>query len=498
MASTRVPARCASCILAISYKRDAACNLGARVGARCHPDHASRLDSLTFDAFAKGLVDRFGQALPARWRPRPEYEIMPANEALYRGFLNGLGAPPAAVGRRADIEALGAREFEREHLFGRPLPVEGWDAPTPADWAADRFWVSSLHEGDGTRLSFPMIGRLAELLLRTNPVARDALRLTYSHLFMDEFQDTTQVQYGLVRTVFLGCEAPVTAVGDNKQQIMRFAMAMDDPFGAFEADFGATRTPLVNNYRSSPGLVRIQHVLAQALDPGAAAPVSKAGATVDGEGCSVWEFSTLEAEAARLAAFVGAQMEEHGLGARDVVLLVRQKASDYAPVLAPAFAARGLALRDETGMAGAVMLQDLLVEEVSEIVVRALRLATGDRGRRHWSACLRDISALRGIGADDGAALTRDWRKTWTASPVGCAPPIPARSAASATPRPSWTRCWTSSGVTASSPRTRPIVEAAGSGRWLPPQRPTSTRAPPPPPTGRQRSTVTKARRRRP
>src|SRR4051794_13557841 len=55
-------------ILAISYKRDAATNLAARVRARCHHSHAARLDSLTFDAFAKGLVDRFGQALTGRWR----------------------------------------------------------------------------------------------------------------------------------------------------------------------------------------------------------------------------------------------------------------------------------------------------------------------------------------------------------------------------------------------------------------------------------------------
>ena len=49
-------------ILAISYKRDAAYNLTQRVSARCHPEQAHRFDSLTFDAFAKSLVDRFGQA----------------------------------------------------------------------------------------------------------------------------------------------------------------------------------------------------------------------------------------------------------------------------------------------------------------------------------------------------------------------------------------------------------------------------------------------------
>src|SRR6185312_8260589 len=56
-------------ILAISFKRDAARNLSDRVAKRCEPELARRFDSMTFDAFAKNLVDRFGRALPARWRP---------------------------------------------------------------------------------------------------------------------------------------------------------------------------------------------------------------------------------------------------------------------------------------------------------------------------------------------------------------------------------------------------------------------------------------------
>src|SRR5262245_4322223 len=62
-------------ILAISFKRDAAFNLAARVRARTHPELSHRFDSFTFDAFSKGLLDRFGQALPKAWRPTPNYEI---------------------------------------------------------------------------------------------------------------------------------------------------------------------------------------------------------------------------------------------------------------------------------------------------------------------------------------------------------------------------------------------------------------------------------------
>src|SRR5229473_8659262 len=88
-------------ILAISYKRDAASTLDKRVRARVHPELAHRFDSLTFDAFSKSLVDRFGQALPERWRPTPDYEIADATDPIVRDFLQRL-RPPATVGTVAD------------------------------------------------------------------------------------------------------------------------------------------------------------------------------------------------------------------------------------------------------------------------------------------------------------------------------------------------------------------------------------------------------------
>ncbi|MEZ2140729.1 UvrD-helicase domain-containing protein [Bradyrhizobium sp. DN5] len=46
-------------ILAISFKRDAAKNLRERFQRRCAKEQANRLDSMTFDAFAKIILDRF-------------------------------------------------------------------------------------------------------------------------------------------------------------------------------------------------------------------------------------------------------------------------------------------------------------------------------------------------------------------------------------------------------------------------------------------------------
>jgi superfamily I DNA/RNA helicase len=85
-------------ILAISYKRDAAAS-PARVRARTHPDLAHRFYSLTFDAFAKDLLDRFSQALPKKWRPTPNYEIKNATFTIVQATLQSLN-PPKSVGTK--------------------------------------------------------------------------------------------------------------------------------------------------------------------------------------------------------------------------------------------------------------------------------------------------------------------------------------------------------------------------------------------------------------
>ncbi|MCK1440450.1 ATP-dependent helicase [Bradyrhizobium sp. 15] len=393
-------------ILAVSYKRDAAFNIAKRVTARCHPEQAHRFDSFTIDAFAKSLVDRFGQALPPEWRPTPDYEIARARDPIVRDFLRSL-APPASVGTYADIMAITVKGFEKQWVVPLPLASRPVAKLSPGVWAADQFWDAWLRRGPRSFLTFAMIGRLAEHLVRTNPMVRQALQLTYSHLFMDEFQDTTQVQYDLVKAVFLGSQTVITAVGDNKQQIMRFAMAMDDPFTPYEADFQSQRTPLKNNYRSSPDLVRIQDILARAIDMKTITPVSKSAAAITGNSCEVWDFQSVAAEATYLAANVASEMTKYGLKPRDFCILVRLRAAEYMKILEPAFAAQGGQLRNEAEMIGEVALQELLGEAVSEIVVALLRVATAPRAGRYWSDCLEALCFMRGLALDDDAARAK-------------------------------------------------------------------------------------------
>lgn len=399
-------------ILAIAFKRDAARNLALRVAQRCQREHASRLDSVTFDAFAKNLLDRFGQALPPRWRPTPDYEILFPKADLFREFLHTAGKSGHRVGTAAQIHAIAPGTFERRFVVAARLPEAGWPSPSAAQWVADAFWRHMLHDGKRSTLTFPMIGRLVELLMRVNETARRAHALTYSHVFMDEFQDTTQVQYDLIHTLFLGTDTLVTAVGDNKQQIMRWAMAMEAPFDVFEGDFGARRIPLLNNYRSSPDLVRIQHVLAQALDAGAPPPVSKTEGAVSGDCCAVWDFVSSRAEARHLVTYMAGEMKSHGLQPRDFVLLVRQKADGYAQELAPHFAAAGLRLRNEDASVGALKLQELLTEDLSIDCMLLLRVAMTRNAGAAWAAALRTLEGLMPAGFDPSDANHRQLSKS--------------------------------------------------------------------------------------
>jgi superfamily I DNA/RNA helicase len=383
-------------ILAISFKRDAAKNLKDRVAQRSYREHALRFDSLTFDAFAKGMLDRFFGALPEKWRPTTDYEILFTNYRTFPDFLNSLGG---------DARSIRQNTFEKRHVLGSPLPPTGIEVADVASWAAERWWETCLRASNKSNLTFPMIGRLVELLLRVNPLIRNALRVAYSHVFMDEFQDTTHVQYDMVRTAFWGSDAVLTAVGDNKQQIMRWAMALDDAFSDFENDFEAKRVPLIRNYRSSPALVRIQHHLALAVDPECRRARSMTSQEMAGDACMVLEFDTPQSEARYLAEIIVSGVNDDGLGPRDFALLVKQKPQTYEPLLVDAFKRHEIKIRVEAD------LQDLLVERLTDVLVAFLRFGARERAGMAWNDCFNLLAVLRGISPDDslsGRALQRE------------------------------------------------------------------------------------------
>src|SRR5271157_1643859 len=315
-------------ILALSFKRDAARNLETRVGKRCSAEHARRFDSLTFEAFGKTILDRFGRALPRHWRPAQNYEIdFEINERnaadLLRSISGVEGGLPAT-----EIESIQPVTFYREHFTSKlsaelPRPMTSFERARVALW----YWL--LHRRKPSRLNFQMIDRLAELILRLNPKILTALRSSYSFVFLDEFQDTTDVQYDLIKTAFLGTPAVLTAVGDDKQRIMGWANALKGIFEQFEHDFLAQPVRPRMNYRSAPRLVEIQKIIAKALDGKSEPAIAyDDGSTGNGE-CRVFLYESHLIEAAHLAGLIEGWVVGDGVDPRDVCVLTRKRDTYY-------------------------------------------------------------------------------------------------------------------------------------------------------------------------
>ncbi|MGB3758906.1 MAG: ATP-dependent helicase [Rivularia sp. (in: cyanobacteria)] len=376
-------------ILAISFKKDSAKNLKDRVTERCSKKDALRFDSLTFDAFAKSMLDRFMGALPDIWQPTKDYEIYFAKDAEYASTLRF---------HSLDTKDKSITKFKKNWVLGSTLQLQGIEEipNQPLSTAAKYWWNACLHMGKNSRLTFPMMGRLVGLLLRTNPKICNALRATYTHVFMDEFQDTTHVQYDLVKTAFIDSPTILTAVGDKKQQIMRWAMALDNAFGEFEKDFQAQRIQLSYNYRSSPELVKILHDLALTIDTNYQQVQSKILGTISEDACVIWDFHTPKAEAEYLAKTILDSINAYKLTPEDFVILVKQKADTYESCLQEGFRKYGLKIR--------VTQQDILAEPLATIFISFLRFGSRKRAGVYWSDCHKILANLRGVDlADDGS-----------------------------------------------------------------------------------------------
>lgn len=107
----------------------------------------------------------------------------------------------------------------------------------------------------------------AELLLRSyelltrNEILRKHYSGRFSHILVDEFQDTSQLQYKWLR-LLSGAEASVFVVGDDDQSIYAFRGANTGNMKDFERDFNISEIiKLEQNYRSHGNILDAANTL---------------------------------------------------------------------------------------------------------------------------------------------------------------------------------------------------------------------------------------------
>lgn len=323
-------------ILAISFKVDASHNLKARVRKRCGPELAARLDSHTFHAFGKRIIDRFRLALTGRDALDADYSVGPARV-------------------------------------------------------------------QGQSITFQDMVPLAVTILETSGIARNAIRQTYSHVFLDEFQDCTKEQYALIKACFLDSGAKLVAVGDTKQRIMGWAGALEGIFKTYAADFDAKALNLYQNFRSAPRLRRMQNAMVRVMDPPAALDDDELQGD-DGE-IEIPHFKNASEEASHLADTITGWIENDGLDPSDIAVLVSKQQNLYCQELRAALRDRKVPFREED------QTQDFASEPVVRLITDFLLVVGGGAQPEAFRRLLEAIVYNEGLDEEQEYRARSRWER---------------------------------------------------------------------------------------
>ena len=357
-------------ILALSFKTDAAANMKNRVKKRYGDEYASRFTSLTYSAFEKMILDQYINALPEEIRPDRDYLVDDWDVIKATLIKNGINVN----GRRmSDIR----KSVEKTVLN---------------DEANLKFKKDLLK---GTRnnkavLLYKQITKLATYIIYTNKYIRKALQMTYEFVFLDEFQDTTYDQYNLLKTCFLGSTCKLTAVGDNKQAIMRWAGANPDIFQDYKLDFKANEYQLLMNHRSVPKLIEFQKEVHQILNSNHSSIQSNYYPEFQEGEITLFEFENESLESKLIANDIESKIQG-GIRPSEICILAKQKVDDYSSKLIITLSSKGIKARIENEY------QELLKDPTCNLLLDLISCSQGKRDPLIWENISNFYGNINGI-----------------------------------------------------------------------------------------------------
>lgn len=232
----------------------------------------------------------------------------------------------------------------------------------------------------GEQIRFDDFVPLALEILAKSSFARGALRQTYSHVFLDEFQDATSRQYSLIKAAFSNTGAQITAVGDSNQRIMVWAGALDGVMEKFAADFNAASLTLYQNFRSKPRLRRMQNRMILDMDPSAASPPERLKGEEGTVRISSYQTDVEEAQGVteRIQRWLAG-----GTPPREIAVLVRNQPHLVTAVLGEELARHSIPYRNEQES------QDLTAEPAAALLLNYLRVVADDRRPEAYAELIR-------------------------------------------------------------------------------------------------------------
>lgn len=304
-------------VLALTFTNKAAAEMRERVEGLLG-QRTERVRLCTFHSFAADVLRQHGSHLGLR----PDFTLLTQDEdrlAILEAILE-----EAADELPDDGDPPPADRKNLLHFVDR-LFAESYDggerACTPA-------WAPLLYEKycaalvAGNRLDFGSLLHFARRLLREKPGVARVLRLGWTHVCVDEFQDTNKAQYDLLRLIAPAKRDNLFVVGDDDQIIYQWNGASPQRLQDLRNDYEIETAQLPECYRCPAPVVALANrlIVHNARRAGGKKPIAaRRKAKLDNCVVRHQVFASPEEE----AAFVARDIAERNLKPADCVVLGR-------------------------------------------------------------------------------------------------------------------------------------------------------------------------------
>ncbi len=243
-------------ILAVTFTNKAAREMRERLSARLGERVAVwNTDSVpfvaTFHGLGRELLEQYGSAIGIK----KHFTIFDRDdsERAIKEALKSLSIDPKEIPPRAILARISKAKSDGMHIeeFAQKYGHESFRARTTVE--AWRMYNDALQREHA--LDFDDLIVLPVELLRTHEEVRTRVAERFSHIHIDEYQDTNRLQ-GELALLLAGEKKNIFVVGDIDQTIYTWRGATIDNLLEFEKTFPNAKTiVLEHNYRSTKNIV---------------------------------------------------------------------------------------------------------------------------------------------------------------------------------------------------------------------------------------------------
>ena len=235
-------------ILALTFTRKAAGNIAARLGDTVD---LQRVTAQTIHGFCHDVLRSYGHLVQLA-----DFTIYDKDDDRIAALREGLELerlPFDNEDRKLKdlLDSIG--RLKRNLVLSSEAPGTVESSGVPLDAAYEAYDTVLRRYG---AVDYDDLLVFTHRLLNEQASVRELYRTIYRYVMVDEAQDTSLVQYELIRTLF--CDAThnnVMLVADADQSIFQFAGASVEHLLRFEREFSAQRRGLTQNFRCSRAIV---------------------------------------------------------------------------------------------------------------------------------------------------------------------------------------------------------------------------------------------------